>query len=254
MSETRAPAPHLLSCFAEFYEEVASLKIAIGEGRLGAYLTCGDEAAPVRGAEQALRVSSRLAAILRNQARAVVAAGTSGEIKAYTMAQYVMAALADEIFILDPELAWGGREAWLDVLLEQRMFRTQDAGRRFFSFADQILRAPNRGALHLELAAVLLLALQLGFKGSHRGPLGEETLHDYRRQLYQCARRKGGAGPALPAFPQAYQHCLAEAREQRYAPLTPWYAVGRVALLAYAVVSTLVWLALMHPFETAFGG
>jgi type VI secretion system protein ImpK len=208
----------------------------------------------MRGADLALRVSSRLAGILRAQVRDVAGRGTTTEIEAYTTAQYVMAALADEIFILDPELPWAGRDAWLEVLLEQKLFHTRDAGQRFFLSADQILRAPERTALHTELASVFLLALQLGFKGRYRGEHGAETLRDYRRQLYNFTRQQSVADPSQPAFLQAYQHLLQEEQEERYAPLSRWFALGRVALLGYLVVSSLVWLALMYPFEKAFGG
>jgi type VI secretion system protein ImpK len=254
MSDTRAIPLFLLSRFAEFYEEVASIKIAITEGRLSAYLASDDEPAPTRGADLALRVSSRLTGILRAQARDVAARGTTTEIKAYTMAQYVMAALADEIFILDPELPWAGRDAWLEVLLEHKLFRTGDAGQRFFTFADEILHAPERTALHTDLASVFLLALQLGFKGRYRGEHGAEMLRGYRRQLYNFTRQQSVADPSQPAFLQAYQHLLQEEKGERYAPLSRWFALGRIALVAYLVVSTLVWVALMHPFEKTFGG
>lgn len=254
MSDMRPSSPFLLACFAEFYEEVASIKIAIAEGRLSSYLTSGDEPPPTHGPELALRVSSRLAGILRAQARDIAARGTSAEIKACTMAQYVMAALADEIFILDPELEWAGRNAWLEVLLEYKMFRTHDAGLRFFSFADQILRTSNRTALHVDLASVFLLALQLGFEGRHRGEHGAETLRSYRQQLYKFARLKGEVDLSQPAFLQAYQHLLQGGKEERRAPLSRWYALGRIALLGYVAVSTLVWVASTYPFEKAFGG
>lgn len=254
MSDMHSSSPFLLACFAEFYEEVASIKVAIAEGRLSSYLATGDEPAPVRGADLALRVSSRLTGILQAHARNAASQRTSTEIKAFTMAQYVMAALADEILILDPELEWAGREAWLDVLLEYRLFRTRDAGQRFFSFADQILHANRSSPLHVELASVLLLALQLGFKGRYRGAHGAQKLHEYRSQLYRFAMPKGGVDLSQPAFLQAYQHLLKSEQEERHAPLSRWYAVGRIALLGYVAVSTLVWVVLMYPFEKAFGG
>lgn len=254
MSDIRPSSLFLLGCFAEFYEEVASIKIAIMEGRLTSYLASGDEPVPTRGSELAMRVSSRLAGILRAQACDITARGTSAEIKAYTIAQYVMAALADEIFILDPELEWAGRDAWLEVLLEFKMFRTHDAGQRFYSFADKVLGATNRTALHVELAAVFLLALQLGFKGRHRGEHGAETLRKYRQQLYKFAHQKGLADLSQPAFLQAYQHLLQADKEARHAPLSRWYAIGRLALLGYLAISTLVWVTLMYPFDKAFGG
>lgn len=254
MPEARTTPPFLLAGFAEFFEEVANLKSAIAEGRLNSYLA-GDGSGPAtNGAELALRASSRLAGVLRAQARDIKLHGTGQEIKACTVAQYVMAALADEIFILDPQLEWDGRDAWLDVLLEHRMFRSHDAGHRFFAFADQILRASSRSGLHAELASVFLLALQLGFKGRHRGEHGALTLRQYRQRLYQFVRANGDIDPALPAFPQAYAHLAQGDKDARYAPLSRWMALARIGLLGYLVLSTLLWVALMVPFEKAFGG
>lgn len=259
MPEIRPSPFFLLACFAEFYEEVASIKLAIIEGRLSSYLTVGDEVPPTRGAELALRVSSRLAVILGNQARTIAAAGTAGEIKAHNGARYVMAALADEIFILDPHLEWAGREAWVEELLEYRIFRSQDAGERFFRLADQLLHSAGRDPLHADLASVFLLALQLGFKGRYRGEHGIKTLRDYRQRLYKFAQQPGHYGQDIHdgrhrAFQQAYQHLLKGERDERRAPLSRWYALGRIAFGVYLALSTLVWVVLMYPFEKVFGG
>lgn len=253
MPEIRPSPFFLLACFAEFYEEVASIKLAIAEGRLSNYLAVGDETPPTHGPDLALRVSSRLATVLRNQARGIHGCATPTEAKAYTMAQYAMAVLADEIFLLDPELEWTGRKPWLDVLLEDQLFHTRDAGQRFFQFVEQVLHEANRSALHTDLASVFLLALQLGFKGRYRGEHGASVLRNYRERLYRFAEQKGVAAEAQFAFPQAYQHLARGKKEERLAPLSRWYALGRIALVAYVAVSTLVWVVLMYPFEKAFG-
>lgn len=254
MPDMRPSRPSLLARFADFHQEVANLRRAIAEGRLPAWLAGAGEAAPLQGQELALRVSSRLAGMLRAQAREAAAHGSNLEIKALTMAQYAMAALADEIFIFDAELEWPGREHWLDVLLEARLFGTHDAGRRFFAYADQIMRSHERTPLHAELAALFLLALQLGFKGRHRGPSGAAALRDYRRRLLRFSGMGAGSVPPHPAFAQAYAHLAQGARDVRHAPLSRWFALGRTALLAYLVLSTLLWLALMHPLQKLFGG
>lgn len=251
MHDEAAPPSFLLGCFAEFYEEIASIRLALAEGRLPAYLARGDEAPPTLGADLAMRVSARLTDLLQQQARAVRRDATTTEIKAHEMAQYVMAALADEIFIL--ELDWAGHEAWLDVLIEHKLFQSNKAGRQFFEFAAQILRPQQRSALHIELASVFLLALQLGFKGLYRGHEGEATLRSYRQQLYRLVNAGGHGHRGEPAFFQAYQHRLSGDKDQRLAPLTPWYALGRIALAVYLALSTVVWLALLHPFQSTFG-
>ena len=253
MPEIRPSPFFLLACFAEFYEEVASIKLARAEGRLSNYLTAGDETPPTRGADLALRVSSRLATLLRNQARGITECATPAELKAYTMVQYAMAALADEIFLLDPKLEWPGRKPWLEVLLEDQLFHTRDAGQRFFQFVEQVLHAPNRGALDIDLASVFLLALQLGFKGRYRGEHGADVLRGYRERLYRFANQEGQIGNAQHGFPQAYQHLAKGEKEARLAPLSRWYVLGRIGLVAYVAISTLVWVVLMYPFEKAFG-
>ena len=240
----------LLGCFADFYEEVAAIKVAQAEGRLGAYLSAAGVTAPVTAADYAGRVSARLDLILQQQARAMRNRGTATEIKAYNLARYAMAALADEIFILD--LAWPGREAWLDVLLETRLFQTRNAGSRFFELVQQLLARSQRNTLHRALAPVFLLALQLGFKGLYRGGQGEATLRDLRQQLYRLVQQEGLAPARQAAFPQAYLHRLSGKRDQRLASLSSWYAAGWIALAAYVALSTLVWVARLLPFEAAF--
>jgi type VI secretion system protein ImpK len=253
MAEQRSTlAPFLLAGFAEFYEELAAIKLALRQGRLGAYLSVAGEAPPASGQDQALRVAGRLAQVLEGQARALAVGGAGAEVKAGRIARYAMAALADEILLLDPDLPpWIGRDAWLGVLLERRLFGTNDAGQRFFVLADQVLAASDRSALRLDLASVFLLALQLGFKGRYRGAEGAARLAEYRHRLHLVARRSAAAESALPAFPQAYEQLLVGEKEQRFAPLTRWYAPGVMAAAAYLLISTGVWWYLMHPVEQA---
>lgn len=241
----------LLGCFADFYEEVASIKQAFDQGRLSAYLATGDETPPTSGADLAARVSARLEALLRRQTNEVRREGSEQEIRMHTLAQYVMAAMADEIFIL--ELDWPGREAWLEFLLEYKLCRTRNAGRKFFELADQLLHTHGRSALHADLASVFVLALQLGFKGQYRGREGEMVLRDYRAKLYRFSNAGSRPDSGLPAFEQAYQHRLAGDADARLAPLSRWYVAGQIGVAAWLAVSTLVWVTSLYPFEQAFG-
>lgn len=252
MRDAVSSTSFLLGCFAEFYEEIAGIRLALAEGRLPAYLATGDETPPTLGADLAARVSARLADILRQQARTVRREATAIEVKAHTMAQYVMAALADEIFIL--EIEWAGSEAWLDVLIEYKLFQSNKAGRQFFEFVSQVLRPQGHSALHTDLASVFLLAFQLGFKGMYRGHEGEATLRAYRQQLYRLVNAGDRDRHGRKAFFQAYQHRLSGDKDERLAPLTPWYALGRIALVSYLALSTVVWLVLLQPFQSTFGG
>jgi len=251
-----ASSPYfLLGCFADFYEEVASIKLAFAQGRLSSYLAVGDETPPTRAADLAARVSARLEALLRQQASDVRRRGSVAQTKLHLLAQYVMASMADEIFIL--ELDWPGREAWLQQLLEYKLFRSHDAGRRFFSYADQLLHTHNRSVLHADLASVFLLALQLGFKGQHRGDaggVGDAALRSYRQRLYQFSNARERDGAAQTAFAQAYRHRMVGTKDERLAPLSRWYVAGQIALAVWVAASTVVWAVSLYPFEQTFGG
>jgi type VI secretion system protein ImpK len=242
----------LLSCFAEFYEVVADIKLAVREGRLPTMLRVGDLPAPTGSADIAAMISGQLAGVIRRQSSRVNRECSPGAVRAYRIAAYAMAALADEIFVL--ELDWAGHDAWLDVLVEYKLFKSRTAGSQLFSVTQKLLDMPVRNALHLDLASVLLMTLQLGFKGQHRGVHGETTLRDLRTRLF-AVLRTGDAGEHLRvAFPQAYQNLAGASVPVRLAPLTPWYVAGGIALLLYLVVSTLVWLHLTQPFLDAISG
>lgn len=244
---------------ADFYQEIASIKHAHAQGHLADYLVNDEAAPPTRPIDFANRVSARLFTILRQQQHDFQRNATAQEIKAHNIALYLMAALADEIFIL--ELDWPGRDAWLEVLLEHKLFKTRNAGSRFFSMAGELMQIQSRDPLYIDLAAVFLLAMVLGFKGRYRGKQGEPALQDIRLQLYKLVNQKsrpgGSSGPVALgeryAFLQAYQHTLQGSNDERLAPLSPWFALGGYAALGYLVLTIVVWLVLMHPVEQYFG-
>jgi type VI secretion system protein ImpK len=239
----------LLSCFAEFYEVVADIKAAIREGRLSLMLRVGDQPPPTESADIAAMVSGQLAGVLHRQLGRVAREFPPGTVRAHRVAVYAMAALADEIFVL--ELDWIGREAWLDALLEYKLFKSRKAGRQVFSLAQQLLDLSVCNALHLDLASVLLMVLQLGFKGQHRGERGAVILRELRTRLFAMLRNTEARERIRLAFPQAYQNLVTSSAPMRLAPLTPWYIGGGVAAALYLIVSTLVWLSLTQPFLDA---
>ena len=251
MTERTGAKLFLLARFAEFFETVASVKLAIREGRLGAMLAVGDEPAPSDPRDLAARVSGLLDGALRAQGLEVERNGTQGEIRAHRMALYIMAALADELFIL--ELDWDGRDAWMDVLLEYKMFGSRNAGERFFDVAGKLLESRTRDPLRVDLAAVMLLALQLGFKGQYRGERSDAELHKLRRRLFVLVEREQGERVHGAAFPQASTQLLADGTPARLAPLTPWYTGALLVMLGYVLISSALWLGLMEPFRQAVG-
>src|SRR5689334_16505008 len=119
----------LLALFGEFYEEVARAKIAIREGKLALQLANGGNVSAMNGNDQAAMLSQQLKMRLQEQSKFVTAVGLNAEIDAYRVAQYAMAVLADELFILDVD--WPGQEAWQQYLLEQALFESSNGGRDF---------------------------------------------------------------------------------------------------------------------------
>jgi len=242
----------LLACFSAFYEEVAVIKQAFADGKLASCLAIGDETPPTYPPDVAARVAGRLLAVVSHQAREVRGSASAVEAQAHAKAQYAMAALADEIFLL--ELPWSAREAWLDNLLEKRLFRSCSAGQQFYDLVDLLLESRDRSALQIDLASVYLLALQLGFKGIYRGQTGAEKVRRYREELFRIVRGTNGMAGSPLAFPQAYQHVLVGRTDLRLAPLSPWLSMAKFAAIGYGVLSTVAWAALLYPFVRAFGG
>jgi type VI secretion system protein ImpK len=241
----------LLARFAEFFEAVAGSKMAIAEGRLGALLAVGDEPPTSDSAELAARLSAQLAAVLLAQEKEVARAGTPAEIDAHRKAVYIMAALTDELFIL--EMEWTGREPWLDVLLEHKLFRSRNAGIRFFQMANELLDPHTPDPLQVDLAAVMVMALQLGFKGQYRGAGSDDELHSLRDRLFRLVEREHCGRTMETAFPQALEQLQAGGTPERLAPLTPWYTAAIVALIAYLAISSAMWLVLIEPIRRAVG-
>jgi type VI secretion system protein ImpK len=251
MSPAAQPYSFLLGRFSAFYEDVARIKLAVRRGELARLLEPAAPHAQIEPHELAERVANRLLALLDRQGHEVAATATEAELAAYRQARYVMVALADEIFILD--LPWAAAEHWPEHLLEYTVARSRIAGRRVFDMAAAVLdcRAPT--PLDVELAAVLLLALQLGFQGKYRGTEGRRKLAEYRAKLYRIARAGELGAQHAHAFAQAYDYTVVSDRDNTRIALAPWIRVAAYGAVAYLLVSSLVWLALTWSLLDAMG-
>lgn len=197
-------------------ETVPHSRVEAMVGRLVAHLAAGQE--------EALRLGGAYGATL------------------YQDAAYVMAALADEIFLF--QIDWAGRAAWDDILVEARACGSRLAGERVFARADALLAAGEPA--HGELAGLYLMALALGFQGRYRDmPDGAEVLASYRRRLRALA---GGATPPLhpddgggPLFPDAYAQTLDEGTPVGLPPLRRWLWLAAGLVAAYLIASHVAW-------------
>jgi type VI secretion system protein ImpK len=258
----------LLTQFREFYQEVVRWKrLAARDGQLlqvsaagapGALvMTGGPGAAPGAlmlaggGAMGAVAPSvapatiwQALLGLLNRQEAEVRRTGGEYASAIYRRAQYVMAALADEIFLY---LDWPGREAWRANLLEFKLFQSYRAGEEIFRRIEALLR--TRDPADSELAKIYLMAIALGFRGELRGPEGQARVDVYRRELYTFLTHRDPGTPREPQslFPEAYQSNVeASGAGRRLSAARRWLLAGLLLALLWILVSHRVWLGLIE--------
>jgi type VI secretion system protein ImpK len=236
----------LLVAFREFYHDVVRLKEVVTAGAPAPghtdALTDPDAHRPER---QAHAVRAELIALLERQAAAAMRGGGYGA-EVYREAQYLMAALGDEVFL---NLPWPGRELWKSNLLESRLFGTHRAGEVVFERLDAILT--SRDPIYLDLAKVYLFALGLGFAGRYRGPEGAARLETYRRDLFNFLANRDPellTGPAH-LFPDAYASTLDEGVPTHLPRLRFWAGMAAALVLAWLLGSYEIWRGLMNHLE-----
>lgn len=93
---------------------------------------------------------------------------------------YLMAALADEIFL---NLDWKGKQYWEEHMLEYEFFKTQIAGDLIFSRINEVIenRAPA------EVAQLYLYTLAFGFLGKYRSE--PQNAMEIRIKLYDFVEK-----------------------------------------------------------------
>lgn len=248
---------YLLDQFREFFREVTALRAQALHGAMddadaedtdvGAVPTDSeqDSSPPLpwrsQGDSTALNAENalqHLQSILEIQALEAGRRGGDYGVQYYKEAQYVMAVLADEMFL---NLNWPGRNAWKADLLETRLFGTYNAGDQFFKRLQNLLETGSQ--VQSELAIVYLLALSLGFKGRYRGITSTTKLDDYRRQLfhYISKRQPELMDEAMRLCPQAYDHTAREATIRWLPSPARWYGLLAASVILYILVSHFVW-------------
>jgi type VI secretion system protein ImpK len=262
----------LLTQFREFYQEVVRWKrLAARDGELlqvsaamapgalvmtgspgatpGALMLVGGgalgSAAPSAAPSVApATIWQALLGLLNRQEAEVRRTGGEYASAIYRRAQYVMAALADEIFLY---LDWPGREAWRANLLEFKLFQSYRAGEEIFRRIEALLR--TRDPADSELAKIYLMAIALGFRGELRGPEGQARVDVYRRELYTFLTNRDPGTPREPQslFPDAYQSNVeASGAGRRLSAARRWLLAGLLLALVWIVASHRVWLGLVE--------
>ncbi|MBN2125897.1 MAG: DotU family type IV/VI secretion system protein [Deltaproteobacteria bacterium] len=241
----------LLNQFHEFYSEVIRQKRMIRTYAeqapgVGVVAPPSEEDANAQEEERAQKdephgIHLRLLSLLEEQALEAGQRGGEYGVNFYREAQYIMAALADEIFL---HMDWEGRETWKANLLEFKLFGTHTAGEQFFQKLDRLLT--SRDPSFVEMAAVYLQALSLGFRGKFRDTDDRGKLSYYRRQLFAFIFHKS---PDLNSeskrlFPETYSHTLVEGAAKRLPYLKNWIALILLLIILYLAISHGIWTEL----------
>ncbi len=228
----------LLSQFHEFYSEVINQKKVI-EARSKTLEPVGESRKPVE--EGGHPVFMKLLAILEKQVLEARAYGGEYGVAFYKEAQYVMAALADEIFL---NTEWDGKEEWMANLLEFKLFGTYNAGDFFFQKLDKILK--DRDPAYTEMAAVYFLSLSMGFKGKFRNMDDGGQLEFYRRQLFAFIFKKNSdiMEETRKLFPQPYEHTLTQGTGEKLPYNRIWIGLMIVLGVVFLGASHGIWMHL----------
>lgn len=152
--------------------------------------------------------------------------------------QYLMAAMADEVFL---HLDWSGRAPWAQKPLESELFHSHDSGERVFRRLDDVLA--GRAAVSSELLVVYLAALALGFRGRYafEDPSRPEA---YRRRLAAHLSRvdPDRVLPEAELCPDALAHTLVTQKPRSLPALSRGIVPLLVVVVGWLVVGELFWV------------
>lgn len=164
-------------------------------------------------------------------------------------AQYVMVALADELFL---SLNWPGAKYWQKRLMEAQIFETQVAGEQFFKRLEGLLAATD--PTKADLANIYMMAISLGFKGRYSDFNDHEKLDWYRDQLFLILenRQNDLFYPGRPRLvSDVYDHTLSEPPGRGLPDLKVWMTSIASVVLVYIFVSYVVWYKLSSEMQEA---
>jgi len=250
----------LLEQFDEFYAEVVRLLSVASSTRpgLGAdrgMFTMFQEhmggeslVAPRAGGEAVAEttpegIRQTLLTLLKRQGLEIRRSRGDFAAQLYREAQYVMAALADEVFLY---LDWAGVEIWRSNILESQLFESHRAGDAIFARIDTLL--DNRDPVYIDLAKIYLMALGLGFEGRYRGRDGETARSAYRGRLldFIATEEPEVLDDAGPLFRDAYLSTLDEGLPRRLPYLKMWAWGFAVVGAAWLVASFVAWRTVLR--------
>ena len=232
----------ILEQFQAFYLEIIDLK---REARTEPVLPVGTvEVLPPGG--RAEEIWRKAAAILDRQSQHMIHAGPIAA-GLHREARFVMAALADEVFV---HPRWEGTDYWLSHLLETRLFHTHSAGEVFFVKLSSLLS--RNDPADDQLAVIYLMALALGFRGKYAGtPDGDVTLQSLRARLYDLIRTRHPdfLQETQHLFPDAYLSTVHEGVVRHLPAPGRWIGIAAGVVLFWLLVAWGVWQIVSSPVD-----
>ncbi|MBS0185850.1 MAG: DotU family type IV/VI secretion system protein [Proteobacteria bacterium] len=183
-------------------------------------------------------ISKNISSLLEAQEFTVSHEGGDFLMAYYQEALYIMAALADEIFL---NLNWVGQSVWDMFLIEQKIFKTQIAGDKFFENLDAYLL--NRDPLKIDLGALYYFALALGFQGKYRGTDNQQILKNYMDNLFLFVVRKEPdfQTSTYLLFPEAYGYTLDEGLIHNLPNPRIWYGAFVGLVFGMGLIASILW-------------
>lgn len=186
-------------------------------------------------ASPAENVRQSLLALLEQQSQCSSDLGGALGLGLFREAEYIMAALADELFL---NAHWSGRNQW--PLLEQEIFQTHASGDLFFQKLDRLL-AGNSVSSN-DLAMIYFQALALDFRGRYRDSDPQGQLERYRHRLYfRVYHSTADEGAREPIFLETYDETINESDIRRLSSPHLWWFVLAGICVVWVFASTLLW-------------
>jgi type VI secretion system protein ImpK len=241
MDTRRRPAFSVFEQFRSFWKEVEALRAAALAPAMAPAVapSTGTALAPVSTAAR-----DRLLMTVRMQ-QADLGRWASGAVhEYYSQALYVMIAAADEVFV---RLPWSGATQWGANLLETELFGTRSAGQTFFARIDRLLERAD--PKDVELAAVYLTALALGFRGRYGDRPDGGAIERYKQQLYQFifSKRPDLSDPFRKLLPQSYEHTITTGAGRKLASPRLWWWAAAGVVVVWLLAAQLLWMNVTSP-------
>ena len=162
----------------------------------------------------------------------------------YREVQYVMVALADEVFL---SINWPGKSLWEEKILEERIFNTHIAGERIFERIEDLLVEHN--ADKDDLAKAYLFALGLGLKGKYADDSASIEMLKRRLFLLITHHHQRISDPEYRLFTAAYGQLLEDDAVRLLPNARIWHTILYVSLLTLLFISYVFWYNATHELE-----